>query len=86
MQFSIPEHIQLTEIEGRWVLLDCRANRFFAINKTGAEFLEQVNLCGEIELAIHHISRAYEIPFERAKNDMEQFIRNLSEKELIFGL
>ncbi|TCP65545.1 PqqD family peptide modification chaperone [Baia soyae] len=86
MQFSIPEHIHLTEIEGRWVLLDCLTNRFFAINKTGAEFLEQVNLCGEVELAIQYISKTYEIPFERAKYDMKHFVRSLSERELVFEI
>ncbi|SEN48742.1 PqqD family protein [Lihuaxuella thermophila] len=85
MRLSIPEYIQIREIDGQWVLLDCRQNRFYAVNKTGAEFLEQVKVHGEMAKAIGTMSKVYQIPYEKVEQDMQLFIHRLIEKELVMN-
>lgn len=83
MKLAIPEHIQITETDGQLILLDCRKNRYYAVSKTGAIFLEQVKLDGNMKKAIEKISRAYQVPFERVEQDMNAFVDRLIEKEML---
>lgn len=83
MKLVIPEHIQITEVDGQWVFLDCRKNRYYVVSKTGAEFLEQVKHDGNMKKAIEKISRAYQVPFERVEQDINSFVVHLIEKELL---
>lgn len=83
MRLFIPKHIQTTEVDGQWVLLDCRKNRYYAVNRTGAEFLKQIELYGEMTKAIEIVSKIYQTPSEKVKQDMIRFANHLIEKGLL---
>ncbi|WP_028777043.1 PqqD family protein [Shimazuella kribbensis] len=81
--YIVPEYIQITEIEEKYVLLDCRDNYFYGISKSGGEFLEQIKSHGDLEKAIKRLSNVYNISLDRIEEDMVTFLEKLSEKGLI---
>jgi hypothetical protein len=83
MTIFIPKHVQLTKIKGKCVILDSQKNFFYAISKSGAEFLDQINTHGSMEKAIKAISEVYNISQDRLEKDMGTFLNQLIERGLI---
>lgn len=83
MRLKISEHIKLTEIEGQYVLLDCRKNLFYAVGRSGAKFLKEIQTHGDLPIAIRKISIDYKMPYETIEQDMITFLNLLKEKGLV---
>lgn len=86
MKLFIPEHIQLTQVESQTILLDCRENRYYAVSKTGAEFLKRLQINEDMKAAIEYVSHTYQISYERVEQDMNYFVQHLQEKRLLVEL
>jgi hypothetical protein len=83
MVLSVPDHIKITELDGKCVLLDCKRNYFYAVSKSGAQFFNQIKIHGIMEKAIKSISNSYNISENRVEEDMILFVNSLIEKGLI---
>jgi hypothetical protein len=83
MSLIIPKHVEVTQISGKCVILDCQKNYFYAVSKSGAEFLDQIKAHGNIEKAINEISIVYSISQEQLRKDMKIFLNKLLEKGLV---
>jgi hypothetical protein len=83
MLLIVPDHIQITEVDGKCVLLDCKKNYFYAVSKTGAELMDQLKATGNMKDAIKKISTDYQVSSGRVEKDMTIFVHQLIEKGLI---
>ena len=77
MSLIISDHVQITQINGKCVILDCQKDFFYAVSKSGAEFLDQIRSHGSMEKAIKEISTSYKISQDRLKEDMGIFLNKL---------
>jgi hypothetical protein len=80
---AVVDHVQINESDGRFVILDSEKNYFYAISKSGADFLHQIREHGRFDLAVKEISKAYKIDRQFVEDDMKVFIQKLLEKELV---
>ncbi|MXQ55280.1 PqqD family protein [Shimazuella alba] len=83
MRLCLPDYVQLTEIKGKLVLLDCQKNLFYGVSKSGAEFLQQIKHHGDMDKATKTISSLYNISNDQVRNDMYVFLDYLIQKGLI---
>ncbi|RAL25713.1 PqqD family protein [Thermoflavimicrobium daqui] len=83
MKLIIPDHVKITEINERTVLLDCKKNFYYAVSKSGTEFLNQIKIHGDMVKAIEKISNDYGVAQEVVENDMNIFVDRLIQKGLV---
>ncbi|TCP66449.1 PqqD family peptide modification chaperone [Baia soyae] len=83
MKLALPDHVQISEVDGKYVLLDCRGNFFYTVSQSGAEFIEQVRQHGDMRRAIEKISMDHLVLFERVQDEMTSFADHLIQKGLL---
>lgn len=80
---SIPDHVQVTKMDGKYILLDRKKNYYYAVSKTGVEFLEWWSIFGSAEMAVNKISKKYDVDYSIVEKDMFTLIEKLTKKELV---
>lgn len=83
MKVRVPEHVYLSELDGRIVLLDTRKNQYYALNETGCELLKALKEGTPTADAIDHIAAFYNEDRNKVKKDMESFIHYLISEGLL---
>ncbi|MDQ0418147.1 hypothetical protein J2Z48_002336 [Croceifilum oryzae] len=83
MKLTVPDHVQISEVDGKYVLLDCRSNFFYTVSRSGAGFIEQVRQHGDMRKAIEKISMNHVVSFERVEGEMTSFVDHLIQKGLL---
>ncbi|WP_028775515.1 PqqD family protein [Shimazuella kribbensis] len=86
MRLCLPDYVQLTEIKGKLVLLDCQKNFFYSVSNSGAEFLQQIKEHGDMDKAIKSISSLFIISDDQVRSDMNSFSDRLIQKGLIIKI
>jgi hypothetical protein len=83
MLLIIPDYIQITKIEEKYVILDCRNNYYYAVSQSGVKLLEQIKIHGDLTKSIEKISSDYKVSMERVREDILVLVQQLIEKGLI---
>jgi hypothetical protein len=74
----------VVDADGRLVLLNVATGRWHALNRTGAEFYEQLRQLADISLAADAVTDRYHtVPPERIHRDIEQLVGALVRRGLI---
>jgi len=77
------EDLSWQEIDGEIVVLDLRASRYFHINGTGAVLWELITEQGTDEELADALTERFGVPLQRAKCDVDAFIRELDDHGLV---
>ncbi|MBD1372840.1 PqqD family protein [Hazenella sp. IB182357] len=83
MKLVIPEHVQWSEDDGKMVLLDCKANRYYAVSQSAAIFLKEIQRNGDMERVVQYVSERYQEPLQKVNQDMGVFIKELYQRGLL---
>ncbi|WP_044640897.1 PqqD family peptide modification chaperone [Risungbinella massiliensis] len=80
---SIPDYVQVTKVDGKYIILDRKKNYLYAVSKTGVELLEWWSILGSAEKAMNKISKKYDVDYGIVEKDMLRLITKLNKKELV---
>jgi hypothetical protein len=86
----LTKHVQIRtdvlewrEVEGEVVALDLRNNTYVAINRTGAAIWPALVSGADREELVRRITETFDVPEERAAADLDAFLAELAEHDLL---
>ncbi|MBS7529533.1 PqqD family protein [Hazenella sp. IB182353] len=82
---QISNSLELTNIDGKYVILDCRKNTFYGINQVGVDFLAEIRAHGDFSHAISNLSDKYQASYEAIELDLKTFLQILIDKGMVVG-
>ncbi len=83
MKLSVPDSVMLAEATGEMVLLNTATGSFFGVDQVGCRFWECLVSVGSFKGALEMLVNEYEVDIQTLREDLEQFVRILTEVGLI---
>lgn len=83
MTIMIPDSVKVKQVQGKWILLDCCRNEYYAINESGANLLQRLQKYGCLTKAIEEISQYFNVSLERVQEDALSFLDQLQKTGVI---
>ena len=80
---KVPDDVLSRELDGEAVLLDLRSGKYFGLNGTGALVWQLLKDGLEREEIAQRLTDEYEVDIDRARADVDTFIKSLTERALI---
>ena len=78
-----PGSLEWREVEGEVVALDLRNNTYLAVNRTGAAIWPALVSGADREALGRELTQTFAIPEERAAADLDAFLAELAEQDLL---
>jgi hypothetical protein len=79
----IPEHVRSIIDPDGAVLLDLRKGKYFSLNGTGAEIWQALEAGSSVADIEGRLANRYGASPEEARSDINDFVRDLSHKQLL---
>ena len=86
MALALADHVTLTETDEGVVLLDRRTGRYWQMNGSAALVLRCLLAGGTPEQAASVLQQRFDVPLERAGDDVRALVRTLRESPLTTSL
>lgn len=80
MKWKVHDFLEITEIDGQWIVLDGRENRFYGFNPAGGQFLKQIKETGDFNRAVQMLSEQFQVSDEQIRQDMSEFLKRLQQQ------
>jgi Coenzyme PQQ synthesis protein D (PqqD) len=75
--------LEWREVEGEVVALDLRKNTYLAVNRTGATIWPELVSGTDREKLVRRLTQAFDVSEERAAADLDAFLAELAEQDLL---
>lgn len=82
--YQLSPEVHLLDQDGFTQLLDFRQGQFYALDSTASEMLSLVLEKG-FEITVKEMTQTYDVMEESVRQDLNQFLRDLEQKNLIFS-
>jgi Coenzyme PQQ synthesis protein D (PqqD) len=80
---QIADGLEATNLDGETVLLDVNSGHYFGLNEVGSRIIELVGEPTSIETVIETMAGEYDVDKDRLATDVESFIGQMIERNLI---
>lgn len=80
MKWKVPDYLEITEIDGQWIVLDIRENQFYGLNPAGGQFLKQIKEIGDFNKAVQVLSERFQVSDQQIRRDMSEFLKRLQQQ------
>lgn len=82
-RIRLPDHVLCADTPPGAVLLDTRANQYFALNRTAAELVRRLTTAPDPDDVLRQLSRTLAVPHDRLAADAAALIDDLLARRLI---
>ncbi|MNO67765.1 Coenzyme PQQ synthesis protein D [compost metagenome] len=76
-------NLDLTQMDGEWILLDADRCIVTRLNETGGRIIELLDQEITIGALTEQLASEYDITYEQAQADLAKFLDNLKEADLL---
>lgn len=83
MEITIPGHVLYVEVDEQSVLMDINSGMYFALDEVGSKIWDYLKAELDYNSIIQSISNEYEIDSNVIAEDLDIFINNLKNSNLI---
>lgn len=83
IQIVIPETVLFRDLDGEAVLLATESGKYFGLNEVGTRMWSLLRLHGDVEQVCCSLLAEYDVPEERLRLDLAQFVGRLADRGLI---
>ena len=82
-QVVVPEHVMIRILQGESVVLNLDSEWYVGLDEVGTRMWEVLVECQDVEAATQSLLDEYEVEESRLRADVETFIGELLERDLI---
>jgi len=80
---AVPETVLFRDLDGEAVLLATGSGRYFGLNEVGTRMWSLLRLHGDVEAVCRALLAEYEVPEDRLREDLAQFVDTLAARGLV---
>jgi len=80
---AVPETVLFRDLDGEAVLLATDSGRYFGLNEVGTRMWSLLRLHGDVEAVCRALLAEYEVPENRLREDLAQFVDTLAARGLV---
>ena len=80
---AVPETVLFRDLDGEAVLLATDSGRYFGLNEVGTRMWSLLRLHGDVEAVCRALLAEYEVPEDRLREDLAQFVDTLAARGLV---
>lgn len=82
-RFTIAPHVEYTEVEGDYVLMDLRSGVYLGLDPVASQIWQSLSDHGDLGRAADELCQRFRVDRERALNDTEAWVGELVERGLL---
>jgi hypothetical protein len=86
IRVAIPETVLFRDLDDEAVLLATDSGKYFSLNEVGTRMWSLLRLHGDVEEVCRTLLAEFDVPEERLRQDVVQFIGTLADRGLIKNL
>ncbi|HEX3557100.1 MAG TPA: PqqD family protein [Thermoanaerobaculia bacterium] len=83
IRVAIPETVLFRDLDGEAVLLATDSGRYFGLNEVGTRLWSLLRLHGDVETVCRALLAEYDVPEDRLREDLAQFVDTLAARGLV---
>ena len=83
IRVAVPETVLFRDLDGEAVLLATESGRYFGLNEVGTRMWSLLCLHGDVEAVYRALLAEYEVPEDRLREDLAQFVDTLAARGLV---
>lgn len=83
---TFPESVITGTVDGELVLLDSETGTYFGLNKVATRMVELLRNLGDEDLVVAELSREFDVPVQRLREDLRGLLNALGERGLVIEL
>jgi hypothetical protein len=83
IRVAIPETVLFRDLDGEAVLLATESGKYFGLNEVGTRMWSLLRLEGDVEAVCQSLLAEYDVPEERLREDVAQFVGALADRGLV---
>jgi len=80
---TVPESVLFRDLDGEAVLLETRSGRYYGLNEVGTRMWSLLQSHGESGAVCRALLAEYDVPEDRLREDLGQFIETLAARGLV---
>lgn len=81
--FSIPESVAWRNVNEEIVILKLKSGEYYTLNEVGQHIWQGVNDQQNVEGILKQIVDQFDIPYEKAKEDVLKFLDNMLKESMV---
>jgi hypothetical protein len=82
-RITVPESVLFRNLDGEAVLLEAGSGRYYGLNEVGTRMWSLIELHGEIEAVCRALLAEYDVPEDRLREDLGNFVETLAARGLL---
>ena len=83
MHITVPESVLFRDLDGEAVLLEIGSGRYYGLNEVGTRMWSLLQIHGETGAVCRALLAEYDVPEERLRADLENFVETLAARGLL---
>ena len=83
---TFPESVITGTVDGELVLLDSETGTYFGLNRVATRMVEILQNLGDEDLVVAELTRVYNVPVQRLREDLRGLLNALGERGLVVEL
>jgi Coenzyme PQQ synthesis protein D (PqqD) len=83
MRIAVPESVLFRDLDGEAVLLETGSGRYYGLNEVGTRMWSLLHLHGKLGAVCRALLAEYDVPEDRLREDLEQFVETLAARGLV---
>jgi len=83
MHIAVPESVLFRDLDGEAVLLETGSGRYYGLNEVGTRMWSLIQSHGEIGTVCRALLAEYDVPEDRLREDLENFVETLAARGLL---
>jgi hypothetical protein len=80
---TVPESVLFRDLDGESVLLETGSGRYYGLDEVGTRMWNLLRQHGEIEAVCRDLLTEYDVPEERLRQDLHDFVEILASRHLV---
>lgn len=83
MRVTVPPGVMFRDLDGEAVVLELESGRYFGLNETGTRMWLLLRDLGEVEPALRALLDEYDVPEDRLRTELLDFVEALVSQRLL---